>query len=388
MSTPLRRSARVHSTTASILSTSFSTTSAALTPKSIAASSSKSAEAASIVRARKKVKIEVDGDSVAVETKVEKTKKTTRPKKSKGPIALPLDEYPTRVQSAWKVGAHVSATGGVENAVLNAVSIGANAFALFVKSQRKWSSSSMTQESIDAFKARLKDYKYDPHLVLPHGSYLINLGNPDREKREKSYDCFLDDLKRCEALGLTRYNFHPGSTVGAATKEESIAHIASCINRAHKETKFITVVIENMAGSGNVLGSKFEEIASMIELVKDKSRVGVCIDTCHTFVAGYDIRTKESYESTISEFDQTVGLKYLCGMHINGSKAALGSHKDRHDNVGRGEIPLSSFGYMMRDTRLQNIPMILETPINDDTNIWQKEIEVCDGLSTGSLGLD
>ncbi|KAF8585172.1 AP endonuclease [Ramaria rubella] len=294
------------------------------------------------------------------------------------------EDYPKRAQIEWKVGAHVSAAGGVENAIINAASIGANAFALFVKSQRKWTSAPLTEQSIATFRDRLMEFDYAPELVLPHGSYLINLGNPDEEKREKSYSCFLDDLKRCEQLGLTRYNFHPGSTVGASTKEESINHIATCLNRAHKETSTVMTVIENMAGSGNVLGSRFEEIAQIIHRIDDKTRVGVCIDTCHAFAAGYDIRSKEAYENTLSAFARIVGLEYLRGMHLNDSKTPFNSHKDRHDNIGRGHISLEAFGHIMRDPRLQNIPLILETPTKEESSIWQKEIQVLNELSISS----
>ncbi|KAJ8507299.1 hypothetical protein ONZ45_g10322 [Pleurotus djamor] len=233
-----------------------------------------------------------------------------------------------------KVGAHVSAAGGVENAITNAHAIGANAFALFLKSQRKWSSPPLKDSSIEQFKQRLKDYDYPAKYILPHGSYLINLGNPDDEKREKSYECFLDDLRRCELLGLELYNFHPGSTVGIATREESIALIAESINRAHQETQSVRIVIENMAGAGNIIGATFSDIAEIIRLVKDQSRVGVCLDTCHLFAAGYDIRTKHDWDVTMSDFEETIGLKYLCGMHLNDSKMPLNSKRDRHANIG------------------------------------------------------
>ncbi|KAF8801692.1 AP endonuclease [Phlegmacium glaucopus] len=282
-----------------------------------------------------------------------------------------------RVDSPWKVGAHVSAAGGVENTVTNAIAIGANAFALFLKAHRKWTSPSLTPQSILEFKKRMKQYGYANNMVLPHGNYLINLGNPDSDKREKSYECFLDDLKRCEELGLELYNFHPGSTVGATSTENSIAFIAECINRAHKATKTVKTVMENMAGAGNVIGSKFSDLAGIIAKVEDKTRIGVCIDTCHAFAAGYDIKTKEGWDATMIKFDEEIGLKYLCGMHLNDSKAACNSKKDRHQNIGLGLLGFSAFQYILQDPRTRNIPLILETPTFEQPNeIWSKEIGI------------
>ncbi|EIM89548.1 AP endonuclease [Stereum hirsutum FP-91666 SS1] len=308
----------------------------------------------------------------------ESTKKRTR--KKSAPSEFPED-YPRRVNSPWKVGAHVSAAGGVENAILNAARIGANAFALFLKSQHKWVGPPFSDDSISTFNSRLKTFGYSPHHILPHGSYLINLGNPDAEKREKAYQCFLDELQRCEQLGLLLYNFHPGSTVGLATPDESIGFIAESINRAHMATKNVVPVIENMAGAGNVIGSKFEELAGIIARVKDRSRVGVCLDTCHMFAAGYDIRTKEGWECVLSDFDRIVGLKYLRGMHLNDSKATLASKKDRHENIGLGELRLTSFAHILTDSRMQNIPLVLETPMRDDHEVWRTEVAALNRLS-------
>ncbi|KAI0949785.1 hypothetical protein AcV7_008451 [Taiwanofungus camphoratus] len=219
----------------------------------------------------------VDADSTELAQKPRRRKKaeTIEPKP---------EDFPSRVVNPWKVGPHVSSAGGVENAIVNAATVGANAFALFLKSQRKWTSSDLTSQSASLFKDRLKQFGYSAAHILPHGSYLVNLGNPDEEKREKSYQCFLDDLRRCEQLGLHLYNFHPGSTVGQATMDDSLASIASCINRAHKETAHVVIVLENMAGSGNVVGSRFCELGNIIRQVDDKSRVGVCLDTCASSV--------------------------------------------------------------------------------------------------------
>lgn len=307
---------------------------------------------------------------------------TPAQKKRKKTVDEPLTEdFPVRVSSPWKVGAHVSAAGGVENSVLNAAMVGANAFALFVKSQRKWDSPPFSVENIDTFKRRMRELGYLPKYVLPHGSYLVNLGNPDEEKRRKSFDCFLNDLQRCEQLGLELYNFHPGSTVGQATKEESIALIAECINDAHKATKYITTVIENMAGSGNVIGSQFSELKEIINHVEDKTRVGVCLDTCHAFAAGYDISTKDGWDATLSTFDTEVGLSYLKALHLNDSKTALGSKKDRHENIGLGHLGITTFRHIVSDPRTRDIPLILETPTFEAKDIWTKEISVLNRLS-------
>ncbi|KAJ7829981.1 xylose isomerase-like protein [Mycena olivaceomarginata] len=283
--------------------------------------------------------------------------------KTKSKIVDPPPQYGTRSSSVWKVGAHVSAAGGIENAIINAAAIGANSFALFVKSQRKWSSPPFSETTVSNFKARLTEHGYDPRHILPHGSYLINLGNPDAEKRQKSYDCFLDDLQRCESLGLLLYNFHPGSTVGKATTDESISLIAGCINEAHKATKTV-------AGAGNIIGGDFTHLAKIIEQVDDKTRVG-----------GYDVRTKEGWENIVTDFDQQLGLSYLRGMHLNDSKTDCNSKKDRHENIGMGHIGIQGFHHILNDTRFQDIPLILETPSFEKPEVWATEIAALDGLS-------
>ncbi|KAH7909221.1 xylose isomerase-like protein [Hygrophoropsis aurantiaca] len=283
------------------------------------------------------------------------------------------------------MGAHVSTVGGIENAPINAASIGANAFALFVKSQRRWMSPPLTSEAISTFKSRVKEFGYSPTHILPHGSYLINLGNPDEEKREKAYQCFLDDLQRCEQLGLELYNFHPGSTVGKTTKENSISLIAACINRAHKATSSVTAVIETMAGGGNIIGATFKDLGDIIQQVDNKSRIGVCIDTCHIFAAGYDIKTKEGWNSTMAKFDNQVGLSYLRGFHINDSKEPFASKRDRHANIGLGCIGIDAFRHIVTDPRTQNFPLILETPSFESNEVWTSEIAALNKLSDGEV---
>lgn len=271
------------------------------------------------------------------------------------------------------VGAHVSASGGVENAPLNAEKIGARAFALFTKNQRQWNARPLSTESIAAFKTNLEKVKIAPEQVLPHDSYLINLGHPEKEGLAKSRNAFLDEMQRCEQLGLTLLNFHPGAHLNKCSEEKSLSTVADSINWALEQTDGVTAVIENTAGQGTTLGYRFEHLAAIIDGVDDKSRVGVCLDTCHTFTAGYDLRTVENCENTFSQFESIVGFHYLRGMHLNDSKPELGSRVDRHDSLGHGKIGLECFRYIMNDARFNDIPMVLETI--DDT-IWPEEIRL------------
>ncbi|KAF0464173.1 AP endonuclease [Gigaspora margarita] len=306
-------------------------------------------------------------NNISKDTVSQKPKKKVQEKKHE------IIYAPRFLDTKKLVGAHVSVSGGIHNAIQYSLSIGANAFAIFLRNQRRWDAQPLNPEHVSMFREGCEENMYPPGSVLPHGSYLINLGNPDQEKREKSYQAFLEDLKRCEILGLTLYNFHPGSTVGQCTLEESIQHIADCINRAHDATKNVICVVENMAGAGNSVGSKFEELGKIISLVKNKKRIGVCIDTCHAFAAGYDLRTKERYEETMTEFSRYVGFQYLKGLHLNDSLKELGSRRDRHANIGY--LGLEPFRLIMNDSRMDEIPLILETPVpDDDLEIYKKEI--------------
>ena len=275
------------------------------------------------------------------------------------------------------IGAHVSASGGVENAPLNAHEIGAKAFALFTRNQRQWKSSPLTSRSIDLFKERCAAYGYLPSQILPHDSYLINLGHPEAEGLAKSREAFLDEMQRCEQLGLDRLNFHPGSHLNAFPIDDCLDRIAESINEALNQTSGVTAVIENTAGQGTNLGHTFEQIAHIIDRVEDKSRVGVCIDTAHTLAAGYDIKTTEGFIDTFDKFDKIIGFSYLRGKHINDSKKDLATKVDRHDSIGKGLMGLTTFKMLMNDPRFDNIPMILETP---DETIWAEEISYLYGL--------
>ena len=268
-------------------------------------------------------------------------------------------------------GAHVSASGGLENAPRNARAIGATAFALFTKNQRQWHAPALTAAQIDAFGKACAEEGYTPRQILPHDSYLINLGHPEREALEKSRASFLDEMKRCEALGLDRLNFHPGSHLQKITQIQSLDRIAESINIALDATRGVTAVIENTAGQGSNLGFAFEQLAYIIDRVEDKSRVGFCIDTCHAFAAGYDLATAEACELTFDEFDRTVGFAFLRGMHLNDAMKPLGSRVDRHAPLGEGSIGLDAFRYIARDSRFDGIPLILETP---EEARWPEEI--------------
>jgi deoxyribonuclease-4 len=270
------------------------------------------------------------------------------------------------------VGAHVSASGGVFNAPINAKAIGAKAFALFVKNQRQWKAKDLETKVIDKWFEELEKSGVQTKHILPHDSYLINLGHPIIENREKSYDGFIHEIERCEILKLDRLNFHPGSHLRKITEDECLDNIAETLNRAIDATSDVKLVIENTAGQGSNLGYKFEHLAHIIDKIEDKSRIGVCIDTCHMFTAGYDIRTREAYDKTWGEFDSIVGREYLMGMHINDSKPELGSRVDRHDSLGEGKIGWDAFKFIMNDDRMDDIPLVLET-INEE--IWAQEIQ-------------
>ncbi len=271
------------------------------------------------------------------------------------------------------VGAHTSAAGGVYNAIRNAEAIGAKAFALFTKNQRQWKAKPLDAETIDTFKRMLEESGILPKHVLPHDSYLINLGHPEDEKRQKSFDAFVDEVERCMQLGLDRLNFHPGSHLKKITEEQCMDYIADNMNRTLDRTEGVTLVLENTAGQGSNLGWKFEHLAYIIDRIEDKSRVGVCIDTCHMFTAGYDIRTRDAYDVSMAEFENVVGFDYLRGMHLNDSKPDLGSHVDRHESIGKGKIGLEAFRFIMNDPRMDDIPLILETI---DETIWAEEIRL------------
>lgn len=259
------------------------------------------------------------------------------------------------------IGAHVSASGGVENAVLRSVEIGANAFALFTKNQRQWQAPPLKAETIEKFKRFCQVHHFSAEQILPHDSYLINLGNPEAEALEKSRTAFIDEMARANQLGLKLLNFHPGAHLNKISEKACLARIAESINLAAEAVPNVVAVIENTAGQGSNLGYRFEHLAEIIEQVDNKARVGVCLDTCHLFSGGYDISTYQGAEQVFHEFGEIVGFEYLRGMHLNGSKTPLASRVDRHHTLRQGTIGTEVFELIMNDLRFDNIPMILET---------------------------
>ena len=269
------------------------------------------------------------------------------------------------------IGAHVSASNGVSQAPINAHAIGADAFALFTRNPSRWQSKPISEKEAIAFKENCAKYGYTPNKILPHDSYLINLGAPETEKLDKSREAFLDEMQRCEQLGLTMLNFHPGSHLNMMPVDDCLDLIAASINLTLEKTSGVKAVIENTAGQGSNLGYSFEQIAHIIDKVEDKARVGVCIDSCHAFAAGYDLSTIDGYADIWRRFDEIVGFKYLSGMHLNDTKKGLASKVDRHETLGNGVLGADFFSFLMNDPRMDNIPLILETP---DESIWTQEI--------------
>ena len=307
-----------------------------------------------------------------------KPKKNRKPRKPKVPMAPIAPRTPSL---PYFLGAHVSMAKGVQNAIHNSLFIGANALALFLKSQRKWTSPELTSTSITEFKALAAANGYNRKHILPHGSYLINLAQKEPEKYKQAYDAFLDDLRRCEKLGIGLYNFHPGHT-GTQTRVEAMERIAESLNSAHGETSNVVTLLENMAGHGSppIIGSTLEDLRDIIASVNDKSRVGVCIDTCHAFAAGYDLRTHATFSKFWEEFDRVVGAKYLKAMHLNDSKAPLGGRRDLHQHIGQGYLGLEAFRLVMNSKRMKGIPLILETPMVGDGKSWAEEIKLLESL--------
>ncbi|KAI9673906.1 MAG: hypothetical protein M1817_002112 [Caeruleum heppii] len=341
--------------------------------------------------AKDKKNIEANSDAEIekeeTEKPPEKVKRKRKTKEEKDAEAMPLAARTMGLK--MYIGAHVSCAKGVQNAVTNSLHIGGNAFALFLKSQRKWENPALQDEHATQFHANCREHAYEAAShVLPHGSYLVNLAQKEPDKATQAYDCFLDDLKRCERLGIKLYNFHPGST-GPHPRSEAIHRIATQLNKAHRATSSVKTVLENMAGAGNVIGSRFEDLRDIIDLVEDKARVGVCLDTCHAFAAGYDLRHPTAFQSTLTHFDTTIGLHYLSALHLNDSKAPFSAHRDLHQNIGLGFLGLRAFHNVMNEARFEGLPMVLETPCEgpdgkEDKKVWAVEIKLLEGL----MGMD
>lgn len=269
------------------------------------------------------------------------------------------------------IGPHVSASGGLQNAPINAANVGATAFALFTRNQRQWRAAPLKAAEIEAFRSKCDELKFTAAQILPHDGYLINLGSPKDDGLQKSREAFIDELTRCQQLGLTMLNFHPGSHLNEVSIEQCLSTIAESVNIALDATQGVTAVIENTAGQGTNLGFSFDHIKYIIDKVDDKSRIGVCIDTCHAFAAGYNLKDEYEYERTWKEFDDTIGLKYLRALHLNDAKKPLASRVDRHESIGAGCIGMTTFERIMKDARFENIPLILETP---EETLWPSEV--------------
>ena len=336
--------------------------------------------------------LKAEPNEVLTEDESKKPKRKRKTKEEKEAEAMPLASRTQGLRMFF--GAHVSCAKGVQNGVLNCLHIGGNAFAMFLKSQRKWENPPLLDKHRDQYKAFCIEHGYDAAKhVLPHGSYLVNLANPDPEASSKAFSGFIDDLHRCEALGIKLYNFHPGTT-GPHPRPEAIGRIAAALNKAHSETKTVVPLLENMATAGsNVVGSSFEDLRDIIAQVKDKSRIGVCLDTCHAFAAGYDLRSPESFHETLSKFDDIIGMKYLKALHLNDSKAPFAAGRDLHQNIGVGFLGLRAFHNVANEKRFEGLPLVLETPIDakdengkdiEDKRIWANEIKLLEEL----IGMD
>ncbi|PSN64772.1 AP endonuclease [Corynespora cassiicola Philippines] len=362
-------------------------------PKSTINNKKRKAEPAVKVTKRAKTTTVKDESARSAESVTVKKATVKRTKKTQQATASPLEERTPG--SKLLVGAHVSIAGGVHNSIANVIHIGANAFAMFMKSQRKWDNPAMDPEHATLFIDGCKSHGIQPgECCLPHGSYLVNLAHPDPSRKEQAYNSFLDDLKRCNRLGIKLYNFHPGNS-NATTREEGIRLIANNINDAHKdpETGEVITVLETMASLGNTIGGTFKDLAEIIGLVENKDRVGVCLDTCHVFAAGYDLRTPETYAETMQKFDEVIGLNYLKAFHMNDSKAPFASYRDLHAQIGTGYIGLRAFHNLVNDERTHGLPMVLETPIDrkdangknvEDKSVWAREIKLLERL----VGMD
>jgi AP endonuclease-1 len=339
-----------------------------------------------------KVKVKVKAEKKATPQTSQETngtvKRKRKTKQEKEAEAMPI--IARTIGSKLLVGAHVSAAGGVQNSAVNSVHIGANAFALFLKNQRQWAFAPLQESQVAEFLSSCKHHKYgeESHTIppiVPHGSYLVNLAHTEASRSNQAYESFIDDLDRCRRLGISLYNFHPGNAAGADDRAGAIKHIATQLNKAHKDPssgKVVTLLETMAAVGGNTIGGTFEELADIIKLVEQKDRVGVCLDTCHVFAAGYDLRTPEAFQETMNKFDSSIGLQYLKALHMNDSKAPLASGRDLHANIGTGFLGLRSFWNIVNEPRLWGLPMVLETP--GGGSIYAAEIKTLERM----VGMD
>ncbi|XP_059892064.1 probable endonuclease 4 [Gadus macrocephalus] len=306
-------------------------------------------------RAAKKSKVE---DSLESGTEGENSTATVKPDAEGSPTKRQRQSHPSNKY----IGAHVGIQGGIWKSVESCTEMGGHSFALFLGSQRSWKRPALDLSAAGKFKELCAQQGFDPAHILPHGSYLMNCGSPKDDVYEKSQAMLVDELGRCRALGLSLYNFHPGSSLGTITTDQCIQRIAGAVDHAHRQVPAVVTVLENMCGQGHTVGGQFSELRSIIERVQDQSRVGVCLDTCHAFAAGYDLAAVGGVSAMLDQFDTEVGLHYLRAVHLNDSKGKLGCHLDRHEDIGKGQIGISAFRDIVNEPRLDNIPLILETP--------------------------
>ncbi len=278
-----------------------------------------------------------------------------------------------------RLGAHESIGGGLHKAFDRAQSVGCETLQIFVKSNRSWAVKPLTEEDIARFKAKAEETGIQP--VVAHTSYLLNLGTPDDTLWKRSRDTLIIELERCEALGVPYLVLHPGSHVGTG-EEAGLARVAQALGEVHAATPGFRaqILLETTAGQGTNLGYRFEHLGWLLEHTPTGERMGVCLDTCHVFAAGYELRTPEGYAATMETFDRIVGLERLLALHLNDSKGDLGSRKDRHEHIGKGHIGLEGFRHVLNDPRLANLPGLLETPKSDDLHEDRENLVVLRSL--------
>ncbi|VFP78072.1 Endonuclease 4 [Buchnera aphidicola (Cinara cuneomaculata)] len=269
------------------------------------------------------------------------------------------------------IGAHVSSQGGVEKSILRAHQLGATAFSLFLNNPLRWNHSSLTNKIVNNFHKNCKIYGYSSLQILPHSSFLINLGHPDKNMNKKSCYAFIHEINCCYQLGLIMINIHPGSYLYQITEQKCLEIISDSINFVLNQTRKVVIVLENTAGQGSNVGYCFEHLAFIINKIEDKSRIGVCLDICHLFAAGYQLNDTDIFLDTFKKFNTLIGLKYLYGIHMNDSKGKCNSRLDRHHNLGYGKIEKHVFSKIVQITEFQNIPIILETK---NITMWKNEI--------------
>jgi len=272
---------------------------------------------------------------------------------------------------ALTLGAHTSTAGGLHHALLQGKEIGANTVQIFTSNQRQWKGRLLTKEILDLWHQTLTEVSFD--LIMSHASYLINLGSPSEETLQKSQEAFSKELDRCHQLKISYLNFHPGAAVGRSV-EECLESIVKSLLQLEKQCQKgpTRLLLESTAGQGTTVGFSFEQLNYIISRVKDKLPIGVCIDTCHSFVAGYDLRSADSFEKVLDQFELIIGLKHLYAFHVNDSVKDLGSHVDRHAPLGEGKIGWPAFEFLITHQRTRHLPMYLETPGGVEN--WKKEI--------------